>query len=82
MRTNVVAMTYDELMKTIEWVREQLAKQDWALRDYPQIDREKVIREINERMTRYATEPEKYFQNRSAYAEEGSKDEESTRTTN
>lgn len=74
-------MTYDELMKKTEFIRERLAKQDWALRDYPQIDREKIIREINERMTRYATEPEKYFQNRSAYAEErGVNDEEGSQT--
>lgn len=62
-------MTYDELMKTIEWVRKQLAKQDWALKDFPQIDREKVIREINERMERYRNMAD-FSENRSANAEE------------
>jgi len=62
-------MTYEELMKTIEWVREQLAKQDWALKDFPQIDREKVIREINERMERYRNMAD-FSENRSANAEE------------
>lgn len=67
-------MTYDEVMREIEFIRKRLAKQDWAYEDYPQIDRGKVIREINERMARYR-EMADFSENRSAGAEEGSKDE-------
>jgi len=73
-------MTYDELMKTIEWVREQLAKQDWALKDFPQIDRDKVIRDINERMARYR-EMADFSENRSAGAEERKSNDETSKIT-
>lgn len=74
-------MGYDEIMRTVEFVRERLAKQDWAYEEYPQIDRDKVIRDINERMARYASDPEKYLQNRSAGAEERESNDETSKIT-
>ena len=46
--------TYEELYERTAFIRERLAKQEWADWEFPQIDRAKIIREINERMTRYA----------------------------
>lgn len=45
-------MTIDQ--EALKRIQERLAKQTWKLADFPQIDRAAIIRNINERMTRYA----------------------------
>ena len=71
-------MTYDEIIRAVEFVRERLAQQDWAYEEYPQIDRDKVIRDINERMARYR-EMADFSENRSAGAEERNEDDKINR---
>lgn len=73
-------MRYDEIMRTVEFVRERLAKQDWAYEEYPQIDRDKVIRDINERMARYR-EMADFSENRSAGAEERESNDKTSKIT-
>lgn len=63
MRTDVMALN--------EKIAQMLQRQEWAkiIPEIPQLDRAKIIREVNERMARYAIEA-KIQKNRSPYGEE------------
>ena len=73
-------MTYEELYKATAFIRERMAQQDWAEYAFPQIDRERIIREINERMIRYRNMSD-FSECRSANAEEREDDDETSKTT-
>ena len=76
MCADAMALNEEEARIFISKIADMLQQQEWAkiIPEIPQLDRAKIIREINERM---AEERAKFQKNRSPYGEErGEHDEE------
>lgn len=73
-------MTQEQAQKALKFIQDRLAQQQWMvdiIKEIPQIDRAKIIAEINEQLTRYATEGwGKNQKSSSAYAEERGENDE------